>query len=396
MAITTYEGLLQLGTNTSIQPISVNLYRGDNGVSILYPLESFYCSSAEQAEAILEGTFDRNATLFVRYPGEQEFFESMGFPSVYRIYSGTRIYFSNGRQIRFSINSSNEIWITHSMNGETLEYGCAGSATSDTEMTTTASSSVSPHMALALMSERVYSYTSVKSRTVNGITTTLTTPVQILASPAVQWHGKGFFVPTHYSPNKGTSVYGSLEIAGAQRGNTSYTTTYLYPVFPYCSAGDEYMDVYWVFDQTNKVYTVKEQSGFNNKVQFLTDFWSGIGEKQYTATVTQTVGGTVTPSGFFARANAGKAFVVKPDAHHAIHSVTGYRTDTNSRFVFEESSTNLQTGAKTYLFNMPSSDIRIVVEFKSIETTIPVTVTYTGPRDKKYATSFNLTYDNPG
>ena len=128
---------------------------------------------------------------------------------------------------------------------------------------------------------------------------------------------------------------------------------------------------------------------------FFRNFWSGIsGDKQYSTTFTTTVGGTVSPDGFFAKANAMKSFVVTPDSHHAIHSVKAYNTDTNQQFSLQEYSPDLQTGAKTYSFNMPSANIRIIVEFSSIEITIPVTATYTSPQGKTYTTSFNLLYDN--
>lgn len=404
MAITTYEGFIRQRSSSPMEPISVNLYRGDNGLMFTYPLDNFLCDSADTADTILNGVFDRMATLFVRYDVDKEFFESAGFPSVYKIVSGTRIYFENGRSIRiYRSSGSNYTTIEYSFNGGSLSVSYFDDNTSDSAMTATASSSVSPHMAIALLSERVYSYKSTRTRTDNGVTTKFETTVRILASPSVEWYKPKEFLPTAYNPNRGDSEYrssGMDTVPGADIALSSGSlgsTLRFYPALPYGPVVGKCLDTMWRYDSTSQTYNaISYAESFNSAVQFLTDFWSGIGEKQYTATVTQTVGGTVTPSGFFAKANAGKAFVVKPDAHHTIKSVTGYRTDTNAKFTFEESGTDLQTGAKTYLFNMPSSNIRIAVEFASIESTIPVTVTYTGPRGRKYATSFNLTYDNPG
>lgn len=133
--------------------------------------------------------------------------------------------------------------------------------------------------------------------------------------------------------------------------------------------------------------------------EWLSDFWSDIDENQnfvyYNAIVVDN-GGTVTPTNFFSRANEPRMFTVTPDQHHAIYSVNIHNLSTGSLIPYQESAMDLLTGAKSYIFTMPHANVQIVVNFRSLELSIPVIVKYTSPDSgKAYTTSFNLLYDAP-
>ena len=134
---------------------------------------------------------------------------------------------------------------------------------------------------------------------------------------------------------------------------------------------------------------------FERIVNIFVDFWMGISTiRQYMVAVVSENGGSVSPLSRFAAQNEPVMFTATPDEHHAIHSVTAYNTLTNQQIPLQESGMDLLTGAKNYMFTMPAANVRIIVEFRSIEITIPVTVKYTSPRGKVFTTSFNLLYDD--
>lgn len=140
----------------------------------------------------------------------------------------------------------------------------------------------------------------------------------------------------------------------------------------------------------SRVQVVKRNSDFLNR------FWRDIDASpfKYCCQMTVGEGGNTNPSYFFGSTNEPRMFTVTPDEHHAIHSVTAYNTMTNQQIPLQESGMDLLTGAKNYMFTMPAANVRIIVEFRSIEITIPVTVKYTSPRGKVFTTSFNLLYDD--
>lgn len=137
---------------------------------------------------------------------------------------------------------------------------------------------------------------------------------------------------------------------------------------------------------------------YKNYIENLTTFWNQVDSYQsssiYMIQTLVGVGGSVNPINTFASANEPRMFTVTPDEHHGIHSVTAYNNMTNQQIPLQESGMDLLTGAKSYMFTMPAANVRIIVEFRSIEITIPVTVKYTSPRGKVFTTSFNLLYDD--
>ena len=206
----------------------------------------------------------------------------------------------------------------------------------------------------------------------------------------------------------GSNIYGDRIIGGFPSGKL-YNTKIVHPriVFTESNNAPRYMGLSGAYSNSSQTsidsgtFPCTIGSGTSGNIDygaFLTTFWDGIasaGDLLYYAVISSGTGGTVAPANFFATANEPRMFTVTPDAHHAIHSVNIYNLKNDALIPYQESAMDLLTGAKSYIFNMPAADVRIVVDFRSIEITIPVTVSYTPPNSGKiYTTTFSLLYDN--
>lgn len=242
---------------------------------------------------------------------------------------------------------------------------------------------------------------------------------------AIQSYNDGYYstyATPHYSK---TLSYSSREAAVGLMSDDVYTyevtinnetitrSAIMYPViYPFIAGVDDALKYCgsfvgldsssetWYYptpcEHTDNAASVNQTERFEYLRDMMREFWRIVDANANSCHITTAMsnGGRVTPETSFAKINEPRMFTVTPDEHHAIHSVTAYNTLTNQQIPLQESGMDLLTGAKNYMFTMPAANVRIIVEFRSIEITIPVTVKYTSPRGKVFTTSFNLLYDD--
>ena len=386
MSIKTYQGIL------NGNPVNINLYRGDNGVAVTSPYDSYIFASAADIEYALNGIFDPAVTYITHRSADTEFLRAKGFSNPLTISNGSKIIFPSGRQILFTLEADNYTYsfrFTYSYGDHYLSYIVRGEGKDGNNAPTHTTTDKQYHYAVGLISDKILSYISTSGNEINP--PIVDSSVDALMYPAITMRNNALYPGLRSDDEIQSYSIASPGNAGMISGYKKTVSSYP-ALINYATTGDrDYFLQYpttWSSSTKNGV-TTRQTTGneeyFQRAVNFFTEFWSGI-DLQYSATVTQSVGGTVSPTGFFGKPAEPKMFIVTPDTHHAIHSVSAYNTEINAQIPLQESAMNLQTGAKSYIFNMPSANVRIIVEFRSIEVAIPVTVRYAHTNGRVYTT----------
>ena len=344
MSITQYNGIIER-TKASITVSVQRVDRAESGVFVpaMLPNSREYFSSVQTAEYAYPDVFDHTATFFhIKDNASIAPLYSCGFEDL--VYMGGA---GDNRYETILFPTERSVSMSYRINaGTDAQFRCSYKLKDNVF-----NINYRKLHAVGLFSERVYKY-----RNADGVL------VSALLSPAI-----------YHNDNSDKFALGS------------YYVDKTYPSLPYPAYSERLYSL-----ETDSAEAI---AAFEEKVAFFTEFWSGM-KFQYYATVVSSIGGSVTPGSFFASQNDFKTFTVTPDSHHAIHSVTAYNTDTNTPIPLTESAMNLLTGSKNYTFVMPAANVRIIVEFRSIEVSIPVTVSYKSVSGKIYTTAFNLQYDD--
>lgn len=387
MGLTAYTGILSNG-----QGISLNLYRGDrNDIMPLSPEESYLFTNADTAEYALSGLFNRQTTYFVHFNVAKTFFGNLGFSSI--VDCPCVLYLPKGRIIQFkwgygdyggSNSSYYDMDVVYVLRGKTITLSYSEARDYGSGQTR---SQYGFPSAIGLMTEKAYEYVAYHSG--GGVHA-----VRTIASPVCSYRTyqpSGVFLPgnyinfNQYTNNAWKNGIGPNNVSKSCLSIPRRIQSSGFLITPALTSG-------YFMQQTSSEW-VDTTDNFETALDFFTEFWSEI-DTQYLATVTQSVGGSVSPNGFFASPNEPRMFTVTPDSHHAIFSVAAYNVANGVQIPLQESGVDLQTGSKSYIFTMPAANVSIVVEFRSIEISIPVTVKYVSEQGRTYTTSFNLLYDN--
>ena len=360
------------------EPLTIYVQQGGGPVLPFKPSNNEYIvfNNADDAETAYGDFFNKRATVFVDRELGYERFVNLGFTNIVLAKYGTNytLHFSDNKSITFvskkDVGNNNYFLFRNGPNQLVFNIG----QTPDYRGYTSDYDEYTFWHGWGLPSHIPYEFLTLKNTSTKAILT-----------PCVVATGTSLVLGAYNCygdyPAYATRFYGTEDFYSFPSYAKSVITRPTYRWQCYISVDTGYYEG-----------PVTHGGDFPTYVNFLADFWT-TSERQYSCVISRSVGGDVTPQSFMSKPNEPRMFIVTPDTHHAIYSVAAYNTETNAQIPLQESSMDLQTGAKSYMFTMPAANVRIAVEFRSIETVIPVIVKYTSDKGKTYTTSFNLMYD---